>query len=187
MIDDLTEAQHWPLPHPDNLLAEDVLRLRDSLSGIDKTVAALIQSAGLNAAAVSVALELLQAADAALRSDMGASVAALQKSLSALDAGKVSTVNGRGGVAIVLKPADLGLAPTDGPSRVALAYDANGQLIQIDATRDGKPETTLLTYAAGVLTGTKTSYDGKASTSTFSYDGNGALTTIETKVEDVNV
>ena len=35
MTDDKTTHYKWPLPSAENLLSEDVSRLRDSLSGID--------------------------------------------------------------------------------------------------------------------------------------------------------
>ena len=35
MADDKTTHYKWPLPSPENLLSEDVVRLRDSISGID--------------------------------------------------------------------------------------------------------------------------------------------------------
>lgn len=35
MADDKTTHYKWPLPSAENLLSEDVSRLRDSLSGID--------------------------------------------------------------------------------------------------------------------------------------------------------
>ncbi|MCZ8098845.1 MAG: hypothetical protein O9972_13090 [Burkholderiales bacterium] len=42
IIDEITENRSYPLPHPDNDLADDVLRLRDALSGIDLDVATAI-------------------------------------------------------------------------------------------------------------------------------------------------
>lgn len=38
-MDDATSHRSYPLPHPDNMLDEDVLRLRDALSQIDADVA----------------------------------------------------------------------------------------------------------------------------------------------------
>lgn len=40
-IDNRTTGRNYPLPHPSNLLAEDVQRLRDALTAIDGDVAAL--------------------------------------------------------------------------------------------------------------------------------------------------
>lgn len=38
-MDDYTEHRSYPLPHPDNMLDEDVLRLRDALTQIDADIA----------------------------------------------------------------------------------------------------------------------------------------------------
>ncbi|WP_256077654.1 hypothetical protein [Massilia sp. YIM B04103] len=41
MIDQKTSYLHLPLPHPDNELKDDVLRLRDCLAGLDGAILAL--------------------------------------------------------------------------------------------------------------------------------------------------
>lgn len=40
MIDERTPAYHLPLPHPSNLLSDDVLRIRDAIHGIDVLLSA---------------------------------------------------------------------------------------------------------------------------------------------------
>lgn len=38
-MDDITPNRHYPLPHPDNPLSEDVVRLRETITRIDADMA----------------------------------------------------------------------------------------------------------------------------------------------------
>lgn len=44
MIDDRTEHLNLPLPHPDNLLKNDVVRIKESFIALDSTIHAQEQS-----------------------------------------------------------------------------------------------------------------------------------------------
>lgn len=97
-INDLTPHLALPLPHPDNDLPVDVLRLRDALSALDAAVAAKADTVTLNA----VLAEVIDAAPATLNTlrelaaaigndptfaaDMAAQLAALVQQLAALAA-----------------------------------------------------------------------------------------------------
>jgi hypothetical protein len=39
--DDRTQSRNYPLPHPDNLMPDDVERLRQTISGIDSDIQGL--------------------------------------------------------------------------------------------------------------------------------------------------
>lgn len=104
MHNDITQHLSLPLPHPDNELEDDILRLRDALSDIDTILSAKADLSTLQAdiaaiigGAPGVLDTLKELADAvnndpAFAVDIAASVAAVQAALDALKAGDVSTL-----------------------------------------------------------------------------------------------
>lgn len=84
MINEITPHLYLPLPHPDNDLGDDVLRLRDALSAIDSKVATL----DLLLASDDLSLDTLQevvSAIKAARTEIGA--------VNALVASQLATQN----------------------------------------------------------------------------------------------
>ncbi len=146
MTDDKT-TQGWPLPHPGNHIADDVLRLRAALTAADAASAAQAQ----------------QLADA-------------QQAMQQMAAGKVSSVNGKSGPAVTLTAPDLGLGPADGASQMTIARDAQGRISAVQHTTAGKTATSTMGYdAQGRVHTVTTSYDGRQRTETYSYDATGKL------------
>jgi hypothetical protein len=166
MTDDITPTQHWPLPHPGNKLAEDVLRLRDAIGAADLAVAALQQSVAgkADADAVSAAIDTLQAA-----------IAECQQTADQLAQGKVASVNGVAGVNITLRPEHLGLGPANGAQSASYGYDLAGNVSSVTRQVDGYPATTAITCADGRVTQTQTIHRGHMRTVNYQYDGAGRL------------
>jgi len=98
MIDDKTASQHWPLPHPGNLLSDDVLRLRSALQDADAAMAALqAENAGLKDGVASAAA-LAESVNCALQSGLSATAEQIEAVLNSkitkdrLGASAVTTV-----------------------------------------------------------------------------------------------
>ena len=162
MQDDRTPTLNLTLPHPDNKLEEDVLRLRDALAAMDAACAELAEGKA-NAQDLTAAIAGLQTGI----NNLGTTVAFLTNS-------KVGVVNGQPGPAVTLKPVHLGLGPATGASAVTLTRDAQGRLQQIVSTVDGKPCVETLAYdAAGALTTVTTVYEGRQRVETLTYDAAG--------------
>ena len=158
------------LPHPDNTLEVDVLRLRAAIGQMDTALAGLAQQIAAGATQAE-----LDAAVAAL----GARIDAASAAVDYLAANKVGVVNGQAGPAVTLAPAHLGLGPANGPSAVVLARDGQGRLATVTQTIAGKNAVHTLTYDGnGRLATVATAYDGRTRTQTLNYDGAGVLLSI---------
>jgi len=164
MIDDQTETQKFPLPHPSNLLADDVLRLRAALQQADAELGALQEAVAGKAA--QPALDLAFAA-----------LDAVYASLLELQSGKVASVNGVAGQEITLLPQDLRLGPANGASEGSITYDPDsGRVSKIVQTVLGYPATSTIAYdAAGAVTQVQTVYRGLLRTETYRTDGAGRI------------
>lgn len=171
VIDDRAPKTGLPLPHPDNDLGADVLRLRQALGSIDTLLAA-----------AQAALQLKSDADgvARLAQRLTDADAALQTQISQLAAQKVQQVNGKPGPDVTLAPADLGMVPnrpTDGASAATLARDAQGRISKVSYTLQGKAGQAALAYdAQGRVASVQTTWDGQAATVALARDAAGLLT-----------
>ncbi len=149
------------LPHPDNKLEEDVLRLRAALRDVDGILAGLAQTLGTKAS----------------QKDMNAAVTDLQNSAANLNAAvnylsntKVGVVNGLPGPSVILKPPHLGLGPANGPSNISLIRNGLGRIVQATQTVDGKQAVAVVTYDAnGRVSRVVTTYDGRKRTEEITY------------------
>jgi len=161
MTDDRTPALHLELPHPDNLLQDDVLRLRTALAAVDSACATL---AGLVEGRVTEGE--LAGAVAALQ----ASIGNLSTTVGFLTTTKVGVVNGLPGPAVTLKPAHLGLGPANGPSLQTITRDGLGRIASMSTTVGGKVALQTLAYdGEGRLSTVTTVYDGRTRTETLNY------------------
>ena len=171
MVDNRTPALGLELPHPDNRLEQDVLRLRASLASLDsacETLAALIE-ARVSEAELATAVSTLQAG-----------INSLGTTVTFLTNTKVGLVNGLPGPAVTLQPVHLGLGPANGPSLQTIARDAQGRLASVSTTVDGKVALQTMTYdGAGRVSAVSTVYDGRTRTETFGYDAAGLITSME--------
>lgn len=163
MTDDRTPALGLQLPHPQNLLEQDVLRLRAAFAAVDSacdTLAALIEG--------RVTDTELAAAVAALQGSIGN----LNTTVSFLTASKVGVVNGLPGPAVTLKPSHLGLGPANGPSLQTITRDGLGRIATLSTTVGGQVALQTLSYdAEGRLATVVTVYDGRTRTETLTYAG----------------
>ncbi len=156
------------LPHPDNKLEEDVLRLRAALMATDAAFANLAELVAQRA--TSGALDMAVAA-------LGQRIDSLAEVVAFQGANKVGVVNGQAGPAVTLKPAHLGLGPANGASAIAVTRDGTGRLATVTTTLAGQPCVQTLGYdAEGRLSSITTTYEGRTRTETLSFDaGTGAL------------
>lgn len=175
MTNDRTPALNLALPHPQNLLQDDVLRLRDALGAVDgacDTLAALIEGR-VTDAELATAVAALQG-----------SINNLGTTVTFLTASKVGVVNGLPGPAVTLKPSHLGLGPANGPSLQTITLDGLGRIATLSTTVGGQVALQTLTYdAEGRLATVVTVYDGRTRTETLNYTG-GALSGL-TAVEEI--
>lgn len=149
------------LPHPDNKLEEDVLRLRTALRDVDGILAGLAQTLGTKAS----------------QQDMDTAIAALQAgtanlatTVTFLSNNKVGVVNGLPGPSVTLKPPHLGLGPANGPTNISLTRDGLGRIAQVTQTVDGKPAVAVVTYDGnGRISRVVTTYDGRKRTEEITY------------------
>ena len=163
MTDDRTPALGLQLPHPQNLLEQDVLRLRAALAAVDSACDTL---AGLIDGRVTDAV--LSAAVTALQGSIGN----LNTTVSFLTASKVGVVNGLPGPAVTLKPSHLGLGPANGPSLQTITRDGLGRIATLSTTVGGQVALQTLAYdAEGRLATVVTVYDGRTRTETLTYAG----------------
>lgn len=111
--------------------------------------------------------------DAAMAT-VGESLDTLDGAVAALQATKVTAINGQTGPNVTLLPAHLALGPANGPSAVALTRDAQGRLSTVTRTIGGKPAVQTLAYDAQGRVGTvTTTYDGRTRVETLTYGANG--------------
>ena len=156
-VNDVTQHMALPLPHPENDLEDDVLRLRDALSAVDNELHSL---RGLVEAAAST--EALMAAIDTL----GNAVAGVAE----LAEGKVSTVNGQSGVDITLLPEHLRMGPAQGASAMAIERDGQGRTWRVTTTLNGMPAVQTIVYTEGGAVQTiTTTYKGRTRVETYSY------------------
>ena len=175
MTNDRTPALNLALPHPQNLLQDDVLRLRDALGAVDSacdTLAALMETR-VTDGELATAVAGLQGSI----TNLGTTVAFLTNT-------KVGVVNGQSGPAVTLKPSHLGLGPANGPSLQTITRDGLGRIATLSTTVGGQVALQTLTYDGdGRLSTVVTVYDGRTRTETLSYTG-GALSGL-TAVEEI--
>lgn len=161
MRDDRTPGLALELPHPDNLLQDDVLRLRAALAAVDGACGDL---------ATLVAGRVTGAELATAVGNLQASITNLGTTVTYLTNTKVGVVNGLPGTAVTLKPAHLGLGPANGPSLQSIVRDGQGRIASMSTTVDGKVALQTLTYdAQGRLSTVATVYDGRQRTETLTY------------------
>lgn len=161
MQNDQTPGMGLPLPHPDNKLQDDVLRLRAALADVDTAYAAMQQAI---AGKVSQ-----QDYDAAI-SQMNGAIANLNTSVTFLSSSRVATVNSKPGPAVTLRPADLQ------GSAITAGFDAQGRLSTVQRTIDAKTETTAFTRdAKGRIAVATITYDGATRIETYTRDGAGRI------------
>lgn len=161
MQNDLTTGLALPLPHPENKLQEDVLRLRAALAGVDSAWGAL---------QLAVAGKVSQQDYDAAIANLQGSIANLNTSVSFLSSNKVATVNGNTGPAVTLRPVDLQ------GSAIAATFDAQARLDTVQRTIDDKVETTTFTRdVKGRISAATITYDGKTRTETYTRDGAGRI------------
>lgn len=84
MADDKTTHYKWPLPSAENLLSEDVGRLRDSLSGIDTELNAEAQARAKAIAEANKARTDAIAAEAQARGEDKSALEAKMKKIRTL-------------------------------------------------------------------------------------------------------
>jgi len=168
MIDEQSTTQGWPLPHPENMLADDVLRLRKALQLADEAVAALQEALAKKAdqGAVQGALD-----------NAGKALSELTERTEALENGRVKSVNGVSGLDIKLLPEQLKLGPANGASAVSIGYDQDGRVNSVNQTVLGYPAATTIAYNPdGSVAQTQTLYRGLLRSESFSYDPDGKVT-----------
>ena len=78
MIDDRTSHLNLPLPHAENLLIDDVPRLRSALSGLDAAIAAQTASVDAAIAAQTASVDAAIGTEAAARSALAERVSAVE-------------------------------------------------------------------------------------------------------------
>ncbi|CAN7513383.1 hypothetical protein LJR129_003580 [Acidovorax sp. LjRoot129] len=161
MTNDRTPALNLALPHPQNLLEEDVLRLRESLAAVDSacdTLAGLIEGR-VTDGELATAVTALQG-----------SITNLGTTVAFLTASKVGVVNGQTGPAVTLKPSHLALGPANGPSLQSITRDGLGRIATLSTTVGGQVALQTLAYDGdGRLAGVTTIYDGRTRTETLNY------------------
>ena len=113
---DTTQHLSLPLPHPDNELEDDVLRLRDALSAVDLALKSLIDGLALRATSVALGQvnTSLQQAITLLSNGTTDALNALDGRIDTLEASSIFTVNGKSATehALTLQPADIGAMAT---------------------------------------------------------------------------
>lgn len=170
MVDERTPGLGLQMPHPDNKLEVDVLRLREALRAVDaacETLAGVLET--------KVSTQELATAVAGLQG----SINNLGTTVTFLTNTKVGVVNGQTGPAVVLSPVHLGLGPANGPSSIAVTRDAQGRLATVTASVDGKNAVTTMAYDAQGRVGTVTTvYDGRTRTQTCTYNAQGQLASV---------
>lgn len=154
----------WELPHPNNTLDVDVVRIRNALNAADAAVTAARADAktqaDANAKTASDAIAALQKTV----TDQG-------KDVSALKTGKVASVNGISGESITLKPENLSLGPANGATSCTLTYDSSGRISKMTESILGQTATTTITYdASGRVSSVATVYMKRTRTEIYAYD-----------------
>jgi len=143
IIDDKTAHLKLPLPNRDNLLWDDVVRLREAMTTIDakiKAIDTLLSSDDVN-------LEDLQELVNAIKENHNSIDAILTSKLSVAEFNRLT-------------------AP---PSAVAYSYNAQNLVDSVTETVAGKPRQTTYAYNSEGLPETITTYEGKMRVETYSY------------------
>jgi len=163
MIDDRTPALDLPLPHPDNDIGGDVLRLRAALAQLDAALAV-------------VGLQLdTDNPDLATLNQIGNAVAELQDTLTEFTEALINDSQVTSGTTWSSEriAAEVGRG-----SEASYTY-TGGVLTSISETLPGGTRTTTLTYTSGVLSSMAVTYAGVTRTTTYSYT-DGVLTSTAT-------
>lgn len=167
VVDERTPGLGLALPHPDNKLQDDVLRVRQALTALDAACESLagILATKVDGADMAVAIANLQT-----------SITNLGTTVTFLIGSKVGVVNGLQGPAVTLKPVHLGLGPANGPSALVLQRDGTGRVSKVTATVDGKASVQTLGYdGQGRVDTVTTTYDGRTRTETYTYTPEGRV------------
>ena len=194
-IDNRTTGRNYPLPHPSNLLAEDVQRLRDALTAIDGDVVALDQLIDDVVNGAPEALNTLNELAAALNDDANFAstvTTALNNRYTKTESdaryvqGVTQTENvftGNGSqTSFTLSQApptrESLLVTVDGVVQPTTAYNISGtSLILSEAPANGASIRVLMLGVAGPVQ--------SASTLSFTQAGTGAVTrTVDSKLKD---
>ena len=172
MNQETTEHLGLTLPHPNNLLAVDVLRLREALIAVDLALSAVQQLVAQKADANQVQQALQQ----------------LQLAVSALGTEKVASVNGLTGVSITLRPEHIDLGPANGPENVQYSYDEAGRITQITQSIKDNMSITAISYdEAGRITQKQIAYKGRLRTESIIYDQAGRVQNVTSNEVEVSV
>ncbi|WP_068634900.1 hypothetical protein [Thauera butanivorans] len=149
-INDRTPEMEFPLPHPDNDLSDDVLRLRAALLQIDSSIAGL--PTGSRVETIENSLIALAAAVLAVQTG-GLSQLELAQVTDLLNTARPdsATLTYTDGM---LTGATEALH--DGTRTTVLTYTPDGALASAVQTYAGRVRTTVLTYTGGLLTGFET-------------------------------
>ena len=167
VVDERTPGLSLALPHPDNKLQDDVLRVRQTLTAIDGACESL---AGILATKVDGA-EMASAI-----ANLHNSITNLGTTVTFLTGSKVGVVNGLPGPAVTLKPVHIGMGPANGPSALMLQRDGIGRLSKVTTTVDGKACVKAIGYDDnGRMATVTTTYEGRTRTETYSYTPEGRL------------
>lgn len=156
MANDVTPSLGLPMPSAENKLQDDVLKLREALSILDTKLQDVDETMG----------------QLAFASELRQSVQQLTDAISGILQTKVDKVNGKVGTDITLKPEDVKLGPSNGPSSTTISYDANGRVSVAVEQIDGAPATTTIEYNADSTASTITTiYRGRTRTERLTYQG----------------
>lgn len=167
-VNEVTQAMGLPLPHPNNFLAEDVLRLREVLHLLDDVLSALHNEVSKKADGAITQVSL---------TNISNQINALGNAVTELGTGKVASVNGIKGVNITLLPEHISLGPANGPENITYNYDSNGRINQITQKINGSNAITAYSYdGQGRITQIQTSYKSRVRTQIFTYNASGNLT-----------
>ncbi len=166
IIDERTPALALPLPHPENDIGDDVLRLRAALIGVDTQIDQVIQT--------------LQSGnpDVTTFEDIVSVLSAHQLSLTNLSDALAALVDDGAPDGSKVWSSEKVAAEIGQGSDATYTYTA-GVLTGISETLPGGTRTTVLTYSSGVLATMAVTYAGVTRTTTYTYTS-GVLTSTST-------
>ena len=154
MAEEFTQHLNLPLPHPEHLLSEDVLRLREAFTTLD---------AGFGTQRSEV-----QAALSQTRSEVQAALSQTRSEVETALADAVAAEAAARQQAIAQATAQ--------PSSAEYAYDANGRVATIHEALPGGVRTTTIQYDAhGRVSSVVAEHGGVTRTTSYTYDDSGAV------------
>ncbi len=151
IVDDRTEHLDLPLPHWDNLLWDDVIRLRKALVVLDAKVRLLDELL----ASDDVGLDALQELVNAIKENYASIEDILTSKLNVAEFHRL-------------------IAPADSAS---YEYDEGGNVVSATESVGGKPRVSQYFYNDGLVEKVVATYDGKTRTETYTYS-NGRVASI---------